>query len=264
MNQIVEHHLPEAEDFDASCEVLVHHKDLAVTVLTDAQRKEVRATRLRPHGIDYAEDIRGFVDLVARFQTPTTVIFASGLESKLTAVINHDPASAVGDASGGWKDRRIVYELKRSSALKAWEELGRLHAQEPFAEFLEEHAGEIIHPEAADIREVALNLVGTTGAEFVSRKNLTNGDIQLSWQDKTTTNVAVPGKITVRIPLFEGAAPVTLQGLIRFRVKDRAIGFAVVFPTLETEIKTYFQHLVEQLKNEETITSPVVVGRIGQ
>jgi uncharacterized protein YfdQ (DUF2303 family) len=254
--------IPEVETLDLNEEIIIHHKDMVVTIPSDKQRREHQDYRKRAMGTDIAEDLASFIDIVTRFQNDTSAIFASQAENKIVAVLNHDPASGQATEYGGWKDRLAVYQLSLSTELNYWKEVRNFVTQERFSEFLEERANDIIRPEAAKVLDVANNLSLTETMEFSSKKKMSNGDHQLVFKKDTATSIEVPGKITIQVPLYEGDIRVNLEGLLRYRVTNGQLVFQVLFPDLEALMRAQFRDIVDRLRAVSAITAPIYVGRV--
>jgi len=241
---------------------LAHHKDIVIRPIKDEERKETDPGRIRPRGTVEVHDLQSFIRLLCEEQVGNeTAVFCSAAKQRIVAVINH--GSTLGERTGhgwGWGDRRIVFPVKKSAQLVAWESMTGLKSQVEFAEFLEDHAMDVATPAAADIREIVLELEATKEGVCKAKTNLQNGSIALEYADEVRTSVELPRQITLAIPLFEGAGVTALPANFRFRIQDQKPKFCLTFPGLADRLRRGFQAMVDELAVNEKVTALIISG----
>ncbi len=132
------------------------------------------------------------------------------------------------------KAHRAIYACPYSEQWLAWTGLdGRLVAQRDFAEFLEEHAIDVIEPASADLLEVATLLEVHRKINFLSGIRLGDGTNQLTYTEEDNTKAAgkkamtVPSEVALGIPVFKGEEPYRVRALLRYRLDDGKLHFVI-------------------------------------
>lgn len=132
---------------------------------------------------------------------------------------HHENASSqFGDA--GADAHSVTLRLRPSEEFSRWDEIeGKLLPQEAFARFLEENAADILHPEAATMIEISRDIEATVGQTFKSSVRLDNGDRRLQFETETRsrTDLVIPQRFTLQIPVWNGEQPSDLTALFRWR-----------------------------------------------
>ncbi len=159
------------------------------------------------------------------------------------AVLN--PTDAEGNGWEDWTADLVAPLHKIYCQWAAIFEKGWLNQQQ-FGEFLEERAGEVVEPQAADIKEIVLNVEGAVGGTFKSRKNLQNGDLQLVFSEATTTTLEIPGKLVIEIPFFPGQPVQRVEIRLRFRANGGNVQFALMPIRLDETIRAATQAMVSE------------------
>ena len=142
------------------------------------------------------------------------------------------------------KRHRIHLALVESIEWQAWRtHNGKQMPQEAFAEFLENRAGEIVQPSAAQILEVASSMHATRTATFGRGQRLQNGDVQFTWREETTARagdagtVEIPAEFVVELQPWQLDETVRLRALFRYRISPEGkLALYFVFAPDPTEI----------------------------
>lgn len=159
----------------------------------------------------------------------------------------------------GWNQLRGLMKLRESDKLKHWKQAGDWMKQKDFAEFLEDHALDVVTPEGSDLLEIVSDLEATSSGSFKGKVSLQNGDVSLAYQNETETNVEIPKEIKLGIPLFEHGQRYSLTGRLRFRVHGGEVYFKIMLVNLDDAKRQEFSEMVGQIK--EKIDEPVIEGR---
>lgn len=164
-----------------------------------------------------------------------TELYADWRAQRVTAVLNDH------DAEAGWGDHRAVLRLTPSPEWMKWTERdGQLGSQIDFAEHIEDCAPTIVDPSAADLLELAQSFHASTSVEFKSQNRLSDGQVQLRYEETITAKAGTTGQITIppgfliRLPVFDGSEPVEMAVRLRYRLRDGRllIGYVLDGPDL--------------------------------
>lgn len=154
---------------------------------------------------------------------------------RLVSVINDDC-----DGIPDWRDHRAVVDLQPTPEWTAWTGAdGKLVDQLQFSEFLEQHAHEIISPDAATMIDVARTFQAHRDVSFRQAVRPQDGTIQVQF-DETSEGRAgrgaidVPDTFIVRAAPFYGADEVEITARFRWRL-DGAGGLRVGFALLHVD-----------------------------
>ena len=197
-------------------------------------------------GIDKVQSLESFVEWVNRHKDKGTVVFCDITRTapKLLAIADYHHAtseSMEGDAAARFGKFRALYEFPISSHWKAWSDVNRkIMDQGDFAEFLDDHALDLISPEMVDngkgemiaslptevaqylgfhggrmalpndVLTLAKGLDVTSNARNVSRVDVQSGEGALVFEDQHVgangQRVDVPKMFMIGVPLFDRAA----------------------------------------------------------
>jgi len=210
------------------------------------------STPTRPRGKVVVYDPTDFTEYVIRLADPDkTSVWADVDAGAVTAVIN-DHADC---ADGGWRDHIVQLKLQPDEDWQRWAALdGKLQRQEEFAEFLEDVAHTVIHPDAATMLEVATSMTAKRNIEFSQGSRLQTGDVQLRYEEVTQANAGakgqldIPDRITVQLAPWRGVVVAELEARLRWRIHERrlAIGYKLLRPDMFRD--EVFTSLVERIR----------------
>lgn len=257
---------PVQTDVGAALAFARQHVDARVMDITDGERTAkvialppgVRLTSAKP----FLDELRGaperlrgtakvttlpsFMAHVARFKDEGSALFATlGESPSLLAVYDYHPKAGV----PRFGQHRAHYAFPLSDAWAAWQAAdGREMNQGTFAEFIEEHAGDVLPPtmpeaSPAVARLQRSELAAATPTQVLSfsrgidarvetsitnRVSLATGGYKLIF-DETVKGpdgapLDVPGGFVIGLPLFDGGDAYALAVRLRFRLeKGRAL-----------------------------------------
>lgn len=221
-----------------SAEVLV--KGPGVTVDSIKPYLDVYLKRPeRKRGVLGCTELRSFIEAVNLHKRPTSVVFADVDAKCMTAVFDyHEPGAGAAD----WLGHRAKYPFPMTEEWEAWEGIhGDWIGQAALAEFLEEHAPDVVEPAramdlarqwaeqlgiqfAAPARMMQLSrgLAVTVDRRIEEARNLGTGDATLrfeeSHQGADGKPLSIPGALLIEIPIFKGGAAYQLPARLRYRV----------------------------------------------
>lgn len=213
----------------------------------------------RPRRIVQTADltsIESFIAYVMAHKEPQTVIFASDSDRRLRAAIDYHESADL----PSWCRHQATYEAKLSREAKAWFGAdGNAMSQVAFAEFLEEHADQVVAPAGAALLEQALKLQVIQKAVFGSAMRLQTGEFQLNWsQENEKGTVELPERIRLGIPIFHRGPSYAIEARLRYRVSEGKVAFTYKIIEKERAIEHAFEKVVEEVRT--ALALPIYFG----
>lgn len=192
--------------------------------LEHEDREKTQPNPRAPRAVVGAHTPDGLIAYATRHvDASTSTLWADVDAAAITVVINDHSI----DGRPGWADHRARLQLRRPPEWQAWTELnGKTMSQVALAEFLEEHAREIVEPDGATMIELAQTFHATTKAEFKQAVVLATGDRRLTYEETTTAGAGatrskdVPAAFVVALAPFEGHDPVRIEARFRYTIRD--------------------------------------------
>lgn len=192
-----------------------------------------------------------------------TTVFAEAATREVIAIIDYHapgilpqiPLAAGGDARDtlySHCDHIATFQPEAAAEWQAWGGADRTWmSQEAFAEFIEEHATDVVEPTAADMIEMALAFQSHRQVTFKRALRLESGAVNLTFSDEEQGNgsVDVPQVFRIQIPLFRGMDPVELTARFRYRIRDGELRMAYLLHRAEQRIDMAFSEMVQQLED---------------
>lgn len=194
-------------------------------------------------GVDMVIDLREFEEAwayrpwrhigVATFRTPESfcdyvrsVAPHDGNQQRFY-VADDGAVSAVFNDHGdqpGHRDHGARLTLAWTPEWQQWlGQSGKLTAQAEFAEFIEDHALELVSPDAATMLEIAQSFQATIGATLRSARRLASGEVQFLYAEEVAASagrngdITIPTELVVAVAPYEGAEPVEFTARFRYR-----------------------------------------------
>lgn len=207
------------------------------------------------------DDSAGFARYVNDHKDENTVIFAKAGDNgaaTFTAIFDYHrkattPASPL-DSRPRHCAHRAVYACPFSIEWRAWFGVhGKPLAQEPFIDFLDANAGDIVEPSSADIRELALNFSCKTEVKFASSISRTVRGTQLTYQEDPqvgggrTGTIAVPDLVKLHLPVFEGGEAHDVDARVVWDPRGGALKITVQLQRVERLLRIALEELREEI-----------------
>lgn len=178
-----------------------------------------------------------------------TTVYADENAFTVTAVIN-DHSKATPDH----RDHRAVLKLTTTPAYDRWVGAhAKLMTQVEFAQLIEDGQFEIVEPDGATVLEIAQSMQATIGAEFRSANRLTDGRTQFQYTEEINAkagaagDLAIPEKITLQFAPFNGAAPITIDARLRYRMQSGKLSLGLWLIRHVEAIRASFQAELDML-----------------
>lgn len=220
----------------------------------------------RKKGTVHVQDADSFIAYIAKHGLAETEVFADPARKALVGVINAHQESEDYEGTAGHGDHRVVLELIETDSWKAW--LARdkkWHSQLEFAEHLEDNANDVVDPDPATMLEIAQSFHASTSADFKRAERLTNGLVQLRYEETQTARAGqagdldIPTVFALSISPFEGSPPHEITARFRYRISNGnlTLSYALLNPGDVT--RAAFLTITDTVA--DTITQPVFQGR---
>jgi uncharacterized protein YfdQ (DUF2303 family) len=198
-------------------------------------------------------DLPSFVAYVNRFKNQSSLIGVSDLA--LRAELDyHAPGQSARNLHS------VMYDLAASEEYQAWSTINnKPQAQQDFALFLEERAGDVVQPASAAMLEIVLTLTANTTIEFKSGKRLDNLTQQLQYVETQQAragqqgNLEIPTGITLSLPLFRHGEPVLIEAKLRTIIRDGKAMFVVKLLGLDRARDDALAKMIEQVATETAL-----------
>jgi uncharacterized protein YfdQ (DUF2303 family) len=215
----------------------------------------------RPVGSYIQQTVRidtktSFSDYVNAYKGANTRIFFNRTSRTFSAVFDyHSSLLEVGRCA-----HRAAYSCPHSDEWNAWTALdGKQIAQRDFAEFVEDHVGDVIRPEAAALLEIAQRLQISRKVNFVSAKNLGSGTVEFQYTEEDEAkagkqNIQVPTDIELAIPVFRGEDRYKIAAKFRYRLDDGKLFFVVKILQREAILDDALSQMIEAISAETRLS----------
>lgn len=236
------------------------------TTLQSLERLDSNPNRIR--GVAELDSAADLVAYANRHKYEATVVYAKQDRHRVVVVLNDDTQ----EGAPGWRDHRAIYECPLDRDWQAWAKLNRQEMdQRAFADHLESLLPTIAAPPGADLVELVQRFEAKLEVSYTSGHRLDDGTVQLEYQERIEGKnaergqVLLPPRLTIRVPVYLGQAPVTLLARIRYRIhpESRALRLQYVLDRPEDHLDAAFEAVVAQVRdglNEEAPLVPVLLG----
>ena len=218
----------------------------------------------RKRGTFVINDAASFVAFVKKHATDSTTVYRSVNPPKFEAVFNDHGEK---NAAAGWGDFLAQYACPLSVEWQTWTAADKKQmSQEGFAQFIEDNLPDIVDPTAAHMLEISRTLQAKKKVNFASGIRLSNGENQLTYEEKVEGSAGAKGQLkvpeifTIGIAVFEGGPKYAVKARLRYRIADG--GQLTMWFDLERPHKIIEDAVGELTKDIEAKTGlPTVNGR---
>lgn len=159
-----------------------------------------------------------------------STIWASESKALVTAIYDDHT-----NDKPGYREDRLHLQLKPDEEWLRWHAIsGKFMSQEEFGDVIEELLHTVVRPDQADLMEVIESVRVSSGTTFESGVRRSDGQIQLSYREESTTragqagDLEVPQTITVAIKPWEGITQrYQVEAWFRTRVNNGSLSLAI-------------------------------------
>lgn len=170
----------------------------------------------------------------------------------ITAVLDDD--HKIDDTFPAWREHRAVLTLAYTKDWTDWTGIdGAKLDQLRFAEFIEDHVANIVHPTPADMLELAQTFEATKSVDFESANRLSSSERRLVWKETVAAragqrgDLTVPEVIRLRLSVFEGVEPVEVLARFRYRIAAGDLALTVVLDRPDEVIDRTFEVILDDI-----------------
>jgi uncharacterized protein YfdQ (DUF2303 family) len=208
-------------------------------------------------------DRDSFVAYVNRYKGEATRVFAepgflAGGTARMVAVLDyHVPGKP------DYGVHVATYAPRYSEQWQRWQKAcSAPFKQIEFAEFIEEARADIVDPDAAKLLDVVSTFKASKKVEFDSFARLANGDVTLMYDERTEQkgkSGPLPETMTLGIPVYFRGSAYKVPVLVRYRMGDGGVKFALKMDRSDLIEDTAFSELTQAV--QEATGIDVYLGR---
>lgn len=248
---------------------LVHSVNQRVMDITDPHGLTRRPSHILQAVTLETKD--SLVDYVNRYKTAGTVLFANIAASTIVAALNyHDASNAGGEGLANHADHRAKLVLPLSTEWKDWAQFDKTGhvSQKDFARWIEEHAGDVAAPLAADLLEMCRDLQSLRRVSFIEAVRRTNSDAE-SFTYKNETDIQrdghsidIPTLFELSLPVYFGEPNTSLMAYLRWNIGENGqLTLGIKLSRAEYVRQAVFKQIVAEVGERAKV--PVLYGTIG-
>jgi uncharacterized protein YfdQ (DUF2303 family) len=209
----------------------------------------------------------GFIDYINSHagNTGRTELWADRRAGRVVAVLDgHQRISADApdsDPSPGWGLHRAQLTLAQTPEWQEWTKFSETgHAQDAFADFLEDHLLEVVEPSAADLLEIATSISVTSGIKFSQATRLASGEVSFSFTEEhdakagRTQQLKIPKTISLALSPFEGVDPYKATARFRYTLREGKLTLRLILDRPHEILKAAFADAVKAIEDGTGLT----------
>lgn len=216
----------------------------------------------RKRGNVQVHTVGSLVQYVNRHKTGSTQIYANMEPPRFVAVID-DHADNNYEFGAGFGEHRVSYAPPLSPEWKTWMgSNGCKFTQEGFALFLEQNVVDVMKPVAGNLLDIARTLQATTGAKFRSGVNLSNGSVQITYEEEVNGSAGHEGKTTIPeefvlgIPVMQGGPRFEVTAKFRYSIKQGVLSLSYDLVRPHKVIEAAVEDIVKAIQATDTPVAP--------
>lgn len=181
-----------------------------------------------------------------------TRIFASVGRLTIQGVLDYH------DDSPRWGDHEAVLTCSLSDDWRAWTgNNNKSIGQTAFAEFLEDHAHNVVEPESAAVLQMVTNLEANKSVQFKSGMSLQDGSVQLEYvesiSDNTKGKIKIPKELVLGIHPFKFGKPWQVVARLRYRINEGKLTFTYILNQPDKVLEEAFRQVVTEAETKTGI-----------
>lgn len=225
-----------------------------VVFLEQALFNEHREAPERKTGNVQVQQANCFLEYWSLYADEDSRAFADPATASILAILDYHHSSA--ERTARWGRHRVTVTLKKTDEWKVWKEWdGKQRTQADFADFLEDNAPDIIEPNAATFVEAARDLRAKSEVNFTSAQTAKDGSINFAYQEDVKgtfgkSNMEVPERFTIAIPVFDGMEKVKIQARLRYRINQGKLQIWYSLYRADFHEREAFQAVVNQIQEK--------------
>lgn len=197
-----------------------------------------------------------FVAYVNRFkgEGDKTTIFADYRQPIIKGCIDYHEVG-----KPDYLHHTVTFSPPWSEQWARWRNIdGKALAQIEFAEFIEENIADVVTPDGAAFLDVVTGLQAQKKVQFESGIRLQDGTNQLTFHEdieaKGRSAMVVPAEFSIGVPIFFGGEAYKVRCLLRYRIAEGKLTFAVKINRRLFIEQTAFSDITASIADKTALT----------
>lgn len=153
-------------------------------------------------------------------------------ESLLVEAVLNDHQRNIGDAADssverapGWGDFSALLQYEHGRAWNAWVNISdEWMSQDALIDLLEDRVSDVLDPPETQLLDIARSFSAHKAVTFSSARNLSNGQVELTYNERVEQHgpgqIVVPERIELALDPIKGDDPVRVKARLRWRISD--------------------------------------------
>lgn len=261
------------------------HDAAPVVIIPDGYRAEQLDFAPIPDPLPYVaqnvhlNDTESFVMYVKRYQTPSTLLFAtlpqnadgSGAEFRAVFDYHNGGKGSLPEGASEHPSARCahqaIYPCPLSESWKNWtRQNGKGLTQTDFINFIEANSIDIVTPDAATVMELAVSFESKTEVTFTSKIDRLSGAKMLNFTEEVSSGksggkLKVPDSLKLRLPVFDGGKPFEITARLEWRPANGKLSVTFHLQQQSAVIRQALQTVREEIGKDIGIVP--LTGRLG-
>ncbi len=192
---------------------------------------------------------------------PPVALYADEASNTLVCILNDDQG-----LTAGWRDHRILLDVKYTDEWVLWTKGQGLKAQEEFADLIDHGAKEIVEPSAADMLHIAEKFEATIGIELKKGERVRDGrqqfvyteSIEANATDRSGGSIEIPEQFVIQVKPFIGGKPWEVIARIRYRIRNKQFHIGYELERVADIERMAFRQLADEVATAFSL--PVIEG----
>jgi uncharacterized protein YfdQ (DUF2303 family) len=206
-------------------------------------------------------DSASFVAYLGKHGRPaSTELYVDESGATVIAVIDSHQGSG---AIAGWQQHKLQLELEHTPSWTDWLAAdGNWLSQTEFAEFIEQHAADVLKPDYAFLMEMAQSFEANTAVEWAAAERLSDGSVKLNYAETVTAkagqkgDLEIPKELELALRPYVGSPVYRINARFRYRFPrggagQLALGFVLDRP--DEKALAAFRDIVTEIKHGKTV-----------
>lgn len=209
-------------------------------------------------------DPKSFSDYFTDYCNHDSRIFVDLQKPAILGVIDYHGAGT--EPTANWTQHRLNYVFRHTAEWKTWTAADRkTMKQVEFARFIEDNLPDIVHPAHADMLQISRTMEAKKNVNFSSGVRLSNGEIQLIYQEEIRGTAAqgtleIPEIFKIRIAPYEGSDLYTIDCRLRYSIQENSLGIRYEMVRPHKVLDDAVVRVVDAIR--QRVTNPITFGAI--
>ncbi|MBL3587772.1 DUF2303 family protein [Rhodovulum sulfidophilum] len=205
------------------------------------------AYRENPARIRHSTTFRDVASLAAyldRFADDHSLAFSDPDAATIKCVLDYHEGGEPAAIRPRWGEHVAAFRAIKSPQYEAWAaKHGQWIGQKAAGEFLEERAVDLAEPDPATLMDMVMQFDALRKVNFKQSQKLQNGTVQFIYttEDEVRGAVAIPERVTLLVPVFEGMEPDRIPVRLKYRIDEARLTFSFEIHDKQQVERTAFE-----------------------